>query len=113
MAGAGATSATQAATRMCRRGIDRIIAVLSSRACPGLEPGPFQALVLVTVPGQGWDKSRAKPCQWISHLRRVRAQHGLVDVGAPAGAGGRREHAVLYLGRIGEQLCLPRHLVDV
>jgi hypothetical protein len=49
----------------------------------------------------------------VSHLGGVRAQHVLVDLGAPAGAGGKHELAVL--DRIGpsQEPPLPWHLIDI
>src|SRR6516165_3466690 len=130
MAGAGIASAAQAATSI-RRSIDWIIAVGSSGACPGPEPiGAKITVHRIRCEGAPLVGARSAPHAWkgwraatraaptksprttLSHLRRVRAHNGLVDVGAPAVAAGRGEHAVLDPGRIGEQLRLPRHLVD-
>ena len=39
--------------------------------------------------------------------------HILVDVGAPAGLGGHDQVAVLYARRLGDEIVLPGHVIDV
>src|SRR5215469_14082390 len=55
----------------------------------------------------------AQPRGAWSNLGWMRADDRLIDGGAPAGAGGEEEFAVLDHVGLGEELGLPRHLVGV
>src|ERR1700728_1956849 len=79
-------------------------------APPSRMPSP-----LATRSARRCVRTLARNSGWRSALpfRRVRADEFLVDVGAPAGTGRQQQIAVLDDRRLGDDLVLPFHVVDI
>src|SRR6185503_14314753 len=61
----------------------------------------------------GFDRSRISAPATSARLHRMGAHRLFVDVGAPAGP--RRDHELAFLDdrRMGDEIVLPRHVVDL